>query len=226
MTTTTPDTNAVELVDLSTRDLSVILDVSGSMHTSMTHPTSNQPTTRWEFIKEWAQGIIAQACQVDQDGIDLYTVGGDCLRGTGINTTTAMSFLNGIVPRGGTPMGQVLNTTLSNYINRRTANDANGTPTKPVSFIILFDGEPDNKVEVENAIINLTKTMDERGWDDSDVGLSFLQVDNDAAATSWLSTLDNGLETKGARLDITDCKTFSEWSTLTIQQIVTDGIKD
>lgn len=234
--TTTLNPN-LELIELNTRDLNVLLDTSGSMQTIMRHPSTNQPITRWTFIKEWVQGIVGEACAADENGIDLYTFGGVPQVGNNINTTTAMTFLAGVSPRGGTPLGQVLNTAINNYTNLRTANDANGVTTKPISFIILFDGTPDNVVDVQNAIINLTRMMTERGWDDSDVGISILQIDgpdtcdqaelaNVQAATSWLESLDNELTAKGATLDIVDTKTFSEWSVLSLQQIVTLGIKD
>jgi hypothetical protein len=55
---------------------------------------------------------------------------------------------------------------------------------RPETILVITDGEPSDKAEVEKVIINATKKYMQR---DEDLSITFIQIGNDVAATAWLT---------------------------------------
>ncbi len=55
---------------------------------------------------------------------------------------------------------------------------------RPETILVITDGEPSDKTEVEKVIINATKKYMKR---DEDLSITFVQIGNDEGATSWLT---------------------------------------
>ncbi len=55
---------------------------------------------------------------------------------------------------------------------------------RPETILVITDGEPSDKSEVEKVIINATKKYMRR---DEDLSITFIQIGDDAAATAWLT---------------------------------------
>ena len=61
--------------------------------------------------------------------------------------------------------------------------ESNGS-RRPETILVITDGEPSDKSEVEKVIINATKKYMQR---DEDLSITFVQIGNDESATSWLT---------------------------------------
>ncbi len=55
---------------------------------------------------------------------------------------------------------------------------------RPETILVITDGEPSDKADVEKVIINATKKYMQR---DEDLSITFIQIGNDVAATAWLT---------------------------------------
>ena len=80
-------------------------------------------------------------------------------------------------------------------------DNGQGANRRPETILVISDGEPSDKREVEQVIINATKQYMRN---DADLSITFIQIGDDAPAAAWLSELDDGLQKAGARFDCVD----------------------
>lgn len=177
---------------LSEYDFIVAIDTSGSMGEPVKAGSS---VTRWEAVQEAALTFIRDIEKIDQDGIGLVLFGGSNIKAQdGVTAQAARDVFAGAGPRGSTPLAEALTEAIK----------LAGKSDKKDFIIVFTDGVPDDKAAAAKVIVDASNKQET----DDALTILFVQVGNDAAATAYLTSLDNDL--KGAKFDIVDAKTVAE----------------
>lgn len=116
-------------------------------------------------------------------------------------------------PNGGTNTAGVLKQVFDDYF---------ASKKKPIIVLIVTDGVPNDENELMNVIVAATKKMDK----DEEIGVSFIQIGKDTAASTYLKKLDDGLVALGAKFDIVDTKTADEMENMLIQDVIVAALTD
>ena len=145
---------------------------------------------RWKQALEAVQSIAPHTCDCDADGISLYFFNNRYEKMENVRTSEeVMQHFAARSPGGGTKLAGVLEDAV-----KPDGVDRSGK-RRPETLLVISDGEPSDREEVERVIINATKqymTVDE------DLSITFIQVGNDKDAEKWLAALDDDLQSKGA----------------------------
>lgn len=178
------------------RDYELIIDKSGSM--SGGSGFAGSKLSRWEAVRESAFALATKVQPLDPDGIDVTVFSSSSKTYPNTTPDKVEQVFKENDPSGGTNLAGVLKTRLDAW-----AADGH----KPKTFLVITDGAPDSQEDAADEIVRATKGMD----DDSQLGISFLQIGNDPGATSFLKYLDDNLvSAKGAKFDVVDTVTFAD----------------
>lgn len=179
------------MTTLSNHDYIIAIDLSGSMGTIDPDHTK----TRLHRAEESVIGLVSELAQVDNDGVDLITFGGEQIIHTS-GVTDSAGVINAFARRaaGGTPTAEALT----------KAFQVAGKSDKPDLIIVITDGEPNDRQAVKDVIIKQANSQET----DEELTVLFIQIGNDASASAFLASLDDDL--KGAKFDIVDVKTQAE----------------
>lgn len=197
--------------ELKKYDFILCLDKSGSM--SMTDMPGGK--TRWTGAKEATVALGNKCAEFDTDGITVIPFANTWKKYD--NITGAGEKLEQIFkenePNGGTNTAGVLKAVFDEYF---------ASKKKPIIVLVVTDGVPNDEDELANVIVAATKKMDK----DEEIGVSFIQIGKDAAATTYLKKLDDGLVAKGAKFDIVDTKTADEMEGMLITDVIVAALTD
>ncbi|KIJ69750.1 hypothetical protein HYDPIDRAFT_78441 [Hydnomerulius pinastri MD-312] len=190
--------NALET--LRQYDTVIIMDDSGSMHQD----------DRWGQAKQALAGLASVAATYDADGIDIHFLN-HSKQAIGVKDGTRVNRLfTSIRPDGLTPIGQKLDELVGDYITKLEAakrrKDKGDTfalkQIKPINFIVITDGVPTD--EPADVITVLARRLDKHHFPLSQVGIQFVQIGNDKAATAFLQELDDDLGSSHNVRDMVD----------------------
>ncbi|KAL2054740.1 hypothetical protein ABVK25_005044 [Lepraria finkii] len=150
---------------------------------------------RWETAKKVLADIAAIAVKYDRNGVDIRFFNADLDDVERLNLDSAekvMKLFDNVEPEGPTPTADVLEIELKNYIfkYRRNRN------TKSLNLIVLTDGEPDSDQQVADVIVKYAKLLEELEAPPLQVGIQFVQIGGDKAASEFLRSLDDDLQEK------------------------------
>lgn len=200
--------------ELKNYDMGLAIDASGSMARNDPHTGK----TRWKAVQESTFAIASKMAEYDSDGIDVFTFANDVTTHRQTTPNKVDDVFGKLGPNGGTA------THLAIREARRTweATKAAGTEKKGYILGIVTDGEPNDRAAVEKEIIELSNSLS----DDGEFGIVFVQVGDDAGATSYLKNLDDGLQSKGAKYDIVDTVTFAESEKRSLDDLLINAILD
>lgn len=186
---------------LEDRDYTIIVDKSGSMSGD-----------RWNQAKNAVTFLAPQCVKADTDGITLYFFSSSSTKSENITSAKkVMKAFSNNSPSGSTNLHDVL---------ERAFNDR--TKKKPLTILVITDGCPNNSKKVEQLIINESKRLNK----DEDLSISFIQVGGDSSAASWLTKLDDDLESHGAKFDIVDTLSCNELKDIGFEQMIKNSIED
>ena len=178
------------MTTISNYDYTVLIDFSGSMASTDTGKVG----TRIQRVKESLTGLVGELADVDEDGIDLITFGGETITHTpGVKNTEILNTVFARRVSGGTPTAEALT----------KGFEVAGKSDKPDFLVVFTDGEPNNREAVKTVIRNQANKQ----ANDADLTILFIQVGDDASAGDFLKDLDDNLN---AKLDIVDVKTQAE----------------
>ncbi|MBD2482567.1 VWA domain-containing protein [Planktothrix sp. FACHB-1365] len=193
------------MIDLENRDYTLIIDKSGTM----ARKDCEGGRSRWEMMQETTFALASKCEQFDQDGITVYTFSTQFRRYDHVTASKVEQIFNENEPVGRTEMAKVLQDALENYFQLKKQGQAKlGGET----IIVVTDGQPDHPQAVIQTIIEATQKIDR----DEELAISFIQIGHDTEATQFLKTLDDDLQSAGARFDIVH--------TITIDEIEQEGI--
>ncbi|ETW81396.1 hypothetical protein HETIRDRAFT_247090, partial [Heterobasidion irregulare TC 32-1] len=125
--------------------------------------------------KEALAGVAQLFGQHNTDGIDLYF----------LNNTKIQDVLAGNTPTGAR-LRDILNTYISQLEDRTVSH-------KPISIVVITDGAPDNKKELEDTIVSAASRLNQSHINSRELGIQFVQIGKDTGAEEYLKHLDNDL---------------------------------
>ncbi|KAK3497159.1 uncharacterized protein B0T23DRAFT_437943 [Neurospora hispaniola] len=209
---------------LSKFDVVFLLDDTGSMMEAIEPaPSFNgnceaKERSKWDEMIESLRYIVDIVTHYDRDGVDVHFFCRDDKDKFRIQDGQRVLDLltNEVSPDeigGGTFIAERLWTILTAYIDRfenyrlRMAQRA-PCPEKPkmLNLIVITDGAADDKDAVEDVIVNAAKRLDELRALPNQVGIQFLQIGRNEAASRWLKTLDDDLNEKHRVRDMVDTR--------------------
>ena len=122
-------------------------------------------------------------------------------------------------PMGKTDLLAALEDAIENYFQRKAAGE-----TKPngETILVITDGEPEDRKGVMRFIIETSRKLDR----DDELGISLIQVGEDAKVTEYLKALDDQLLDAGAKFDIVDTITMTEMGNSSLPDVLLKAITD
>jgi hypothetical protein len=201
------------MASIQNRDYTLILDKSGSMST-----TDQGGKSRWDYVQESTLAIARKCEQLDPNGITLYTFSGRFRRYDNVTASRVNQVFLENDPIGSTNLAAVLQDATNNYFQRK----ASGQITMGETLLVVTDGAPDDRRAVIDVIIRATEKMES----DAELAISFIQVGDDAGATTFLKALDDQLEGVGAKFDICDTITIDDMGDLSLAEVLLSAIDD
>ncbi|KAK3498668.1 hypothetical protein B0T13DRAFT_503097 [Neurospora crassa] len=209
---------------LSKFDVVFLLDDTGSMMEAIEPaPSINgnceaKERSKWDEMIESLRYIVDIVTHYDRDGVDVHFLYRDDKDEFRIQDGQRVLEIltNEVSPDkigGGTFIAERLWTILTAYIDRfenyrlRMAERA-PCPEKPkmLNLIVITDGAADDKDAVEDVIVNAARRLDELRALPNQVGIQFLQIGRNEAASRWLKTLDDDLNEKHRVRDMVDTR--------------------
>ncbi|KAJ7735084.1 hypothetical protein DFH07DRAFT_987509 [Mycena maculata] len=215
--------NALET--LRKYDTVILVDDSASMM----FPGSKKGITRWFEAGEALKALAGTAQQYDTDGIDIYFLNNPREALNMKTSSEVQGLFDKVKPAGATPTGERLDQLLKpRIVELETARiDPDGTPRhkktneviKRVNFIVITDGEAtdDPKYAIVDAASRL-KAM--KNLCLTQIGVQFVQIGNDSAATRALKELDDDLAKAGNIRDIVDTTPYSKLNPVTADGLI------
>jgi len=198
------------------RDYTLIIDRSGSMSTKDVLGGKS----RWQAVQETTLALARYIASIDADGITVYTFSTKFKRYDEVKTEDRVREIFSKDPIGDTNLAEVLKHAIDDYFQRKANEKAK--PNGEI-FLIITDGEPDNKQAVRELIKDTTYKIER----DEEIGISLIQIGNDQDATRFLKELDNELENLGAKFDICNTLTFEELADYdSLEEVLLSAIND
>lgn len=178
------------LDQLKEKDFTIIVDRSGSMSTSDTKGGKS----RWKTCEESVENMARKLTDLDSDGITVYEFSNHHTR---YDNTTAdkVEAIFKKDPAGSTNLAGVLNHAFSDYLTRKSKGT---TKLNGECMVVVTDGVPDDESQVSKEIVAVTKRLDSA----KELNVIFVQIGSDQSASKFLNSLDDELESKGAKYDI------------------------
>ncbi|BAZ68834.1 von Willebrand factor type A [Fischerella sp. NIES-4106] len=200
---------------MSDRDYTLIIDKSGSMST----PDQVGGRSRWEIAQESTLALARKCEQFDPDGITVYVFSGRFKRYDDVTSAKVAQIFLENDPSGTTNLAGVLQDVTNNYFQRKTAGK---TKANGETILVITDGEPDDRKAVFEVIISATRQMER----DEELGISIIQVGNDAQATKFLKALDDQMQSVGAKFDICDTITLDDMEDMSLADVLMNAVTD
>lgn len=186
----------LDVYGLSKLKLVVLVDDSRSMDLE----------NLWPEAKEALAGVAQLFGQHNTDGIDLYFLNNTKIQGISLKgRKEVLGLFDAVFPTGNTPTGARLRDILNTYISQledRTVSH------KPISIVVITDGAPDNKKELEDTIVSAAGRLNQSHINSRELGIQFVQIGKDTGAEEYLKHLDNDLRGQYKIDDIVDSTTF------------------
>ena len=178
-----------------------ILDDSGSMGKR----TETESMTRWKSLIDCMREICDAAVQSSDDGINIhFLINRNKDRMNVRSADRVWDTLKGINIKdsGPSPLDDVLWMALNdylekcrNYVHKKQAAGTFLKPSiqapKPLSVIVITDGDSDEHEKVEATLIRTARVLPRLKIPDFQIGVQFVQVGNDEHVTRWLKILDD-----------------------------------
>lgn len=198
--------------ELAKRDYVIAIDRSGSMGTP--HKGGK---TRFQYAQEQTEALARKCAEFDSDGIDVYFFNNQVKSFEGVTPDKVTQIFKESQPSGGTATDLVLLEVFGKYFKKKAAGGA-----KPVTLLVITDGEPNDKAAVAKAIVDASKKIDA----DEELAVTFIQAGDDPGARAFLESLDNDLQSKGAKFDIVDTKNEAEMDNMSLEDVLIAAISD
>lgn len=199
-----------EFAMLSKFDTIFLLDDTGSMMeaavSSSNHDGEAREKSKWDEMIESMRYIVDIVTHYDRDGVDVHFFCNEDKDEFGIQDGQRVLDLltNEVSPDeigGGTFIAERLWTILTAYMDRyenyrRRMGERAPPPEKPkmLNLVVITDGAADDKDAVEEVIVDAARRLDELRALPNQVGIQFLQIGKDEAASRWLKKLDDDLK--------------------------------
>jgi uncharacterized protein with von Willebrand factor type A (vWA) domain len=206
------ESGMITKADLSKRDYVLVIDKSGSM----CEKDCTGGKSRWAYCSESAYALASKMEEFDDDGIDIYLFSNNFKKFSNVTADRVKDIFLENDPLGGTALHLVLKDVLDNYFSKKMST------SKPLTVLVLTDGEPDDRVTVAKVIMDATKKIE----NDDEIGISFIQVGRNEGAKKFLKSLDDDLQSCGAKFDIVDTITIDDMENLSLSEVLLNAVND
>lgn len=188
-------------------------------------PLAPRFADRWTAAMD-AIANLAQHCEVyDPDGITLYIARQDkettgefsCYEG--VTSDRLMTTIRQHFPPPRVALQPVLKTALDSYFARKAAGK---TKANGEIILVVLDGEPSDRMAIARTIRDASNQIEM----DEELGISFVQIGDDAIAAGFLSALDRNLQANGARFDIVHTKQLDQIQPDSITEFLINTVLD
>jgi hypothetical protein len=197
------------------RDYTLIVDRSANM--IVVDPTHD---ITLQAILEDATLAVATHCErLDLKGIDLYFYNNNFQYCDRITSSRIPALFRQHPPTGDPQLAPVLQDAIDRYFHHRRYGESkqNGE-----IIFVLIGSLPTDTEHVKQTIIAASKRLTR----EEELGILLLQVGTDLELQSFLISLDDELESLGAKFDICDTVTFNTINRATLSEVLLDAITE
>eukprot|EP00732_Lithocolla_globosa_P002752 Lithocolla_globosa_v1_NODE_1922_length_2258_cov_11.191557.p1 type:complete len:419 gc:universal NODE_1922_length_2258_cov_11.191557:2062-806(-) len=197
--------NFIKSVNLhENRDYIILVDQSASME------------EKWQQTCDIVDFLAPHCVKADTDGITVYFFDKEHTRHVNVTSAEQVNSLmkQVVFTQDNSEPNTNLLTVLKAAFLERTE--------KPLTLLVITDGNPDDKTAVKDAIIHETKKIKQQ----EDLSISFIQLGSDPDASYWLKYLDEKLEDVGGRFDIVDSIKADQVKDIGFEQLIEHSIYD
>lgn len=159
----------------------------------------------WNKIAESVEAFAGIGASYDPNGIDLVIFNDSVTYKSGVKTEEVRAIFNEYEPNGGTNMQAAI---------AKVQEIVSGNMAAGKSTLVLFfgDGEPTpNPDSQKEAIAKMIVAMTQPMTNDNQLAISFNQVGEDPAAERFFQSLDDDLQGAGAKFDVVNRSSWTEW---------------
>lgn len=225
-----------ELQVLAKRDITILVDKSYSMNTRDCPPVAGaipvqnrnpgfmdkvlgdtSKFSRWQWTASHANDFSKQINGVKPDGFKLVIFSSWRQIYENVTPREVPKIFYNTKIGSGTKTATILGEQLLQYIQKRNTP---GKAVKPLAIAVVTDGLPDNRTNLREIIIHITKQMKSK----DEIAISFIQIGESHKGRSFLEELDNDLTKYGAKYDIVDTKTFDQVKVSGLGRSIVDAI--
>ncbi len=207
---------------LYNRDYTVIL---GRAADSYAMPNAVE---QWQVAQAAIYKLLGVCDALDSDGITLYTPQVDEATAhavphfqchDAVTSQTAAAVLDAHQPPEQINLALSLQTALADYFRRKAEGK-----TKPNGevILVLFDGEPQNRMGIVRTIVDATKHVDGTG----ELGIGLLQIGESPIAEGFFGMLDHDLKLAGAAHDIVKSRKIEALDENSLTEFLTQVLTD
>ena len=150
---------------------------------------------RWTTTKQVMAQIASIAVKYDNNGVDVRFFNNYLNDEERLNLDSAekvMSLFENLDPYGETPTADTLEVELNEYVHEYK----NNRHIKGLNLIVITDGEPSPKQNVEGVIVKYARMLAKQDAPPLQVGIQFVQIGDEKGAKNFLDSLDNDLQEK------------------------------
>jgi hypothetical protein len=200
---------------LGNRDYTLIIDNSASM----AKPFENTNTSRWLALQESTLALARKCEEFDPDGITVYLFARQFQRFDHVTSAKVAQIFAENLPTDSTNLVGVLQDAINNYFARKAVgkNKVNGE-----IILVITDGVPYDRQAVFETIINATQKL----TNDRELRIYMIQVGTDNKATKFLESIDDELQSVGAKFDICDTITLEEFNEMSLTDVLMQAINN
>lgn len=205
-----------ELRRLSTRDVVILIDKSGSM-SEEDCPNDNVPSmlgrfffggpalsgggiSRWEWCRRQTLHVASQLARMPGSNLKIVLFDGRVTEFNNASLGSISEIFNQYRPSGGTDTTKALKTVFNDYFERKK----NSGGARPLSVVCITDGAPSSPRSLKNLIIDTSIKVQSP----DEIAISFLQIGRDGQGSRLLPELDHELVSQGARFDMVQARSF------------------
>lgn len=232
MPRTTTTLSLPELRLLTSRDIVLVIDKSGSMETRDCPTNSSMPwqlrlplsiisgggvnrATRWEWCAQQSMDLAQQTAQLSPGGLTIVLFADYARVFERVNPRSIPLIFSNNTPGGGTNMASAVKGQLSDYMRRKSHGR-----TKPLVMAVISDGAASNPGAVRDAIEAAANRID----NPREIAITFLQVGNDRKGSGDIQRMDHQLS--NARFDIVHSRSFSELQHTGLARALVDAVRN
>ncbi|MCC5897479.1 MAG: hypothetical protein EA395_01890 [Phormidium sp. GEM2.Bin31] len=200
---------------IQNRNYTLIVDRSANM--ILVDPTHD---ITLQSILEDATLAVATHCErLDLKGIDLYFYNNSFQYCDRVTSSRIPALFNQHPPAGKPQLAPVLQDAINRYFHHRRYGESkqNGE-----IIFVLLGSLPEDTEAVKTTIISASKRLS----CEEELGILLLQVGTNLELQSFLISLDDELESLGAKFDICDAVTFDTINRATLSEVLLAAITD
>lgn len=220
-----------DLQVLSSRDVIVLIDKSGSMgdrdcppsldglRFPMRNGEATQTISRWEWTENELLGLARNAGRALPNGMRIVLFDGDQTVYDRVNISQISHIFQSNYPEGNTNVAAALHNELNRYFATKAGT---GGRAKPIVIAIITDGLPSSVSKLKTEILEATRNV----RSPAEIAITFLQIGKAKKGVKLVHDLDDSLTSEGALCDVVDSKDFDVLQQIGLGHALVDAVNE